>query len=380
MQISTDPINTLENLIAKNKTKNFSIYLVVVLAVLAFVALLPVITVDVSSQSRGIVRSVTDNVPVTTVVSGRLTFCSIRNNTIVKKGDTLLKISQQVLEADNQLQNSVLGTSNQLRDDIGKALAGNFSSISSASVRQEVMQFQSQQNELKSKLSLAQNTFNRNKTLYDKGIIARAEFEKHEFDLKLATQTLQSLVSQQKASWQNQRRELDNQVKNINGTVAKIKTEKSNYFVLSAIDGTIENSAGLQQGSYVNAGQSIANISPSNNLIVECTVSPSDIGLIRKNQAVKFQFDAFNYNQWGLAEGNVYQINNNITFQDKNAFFVVRCKLNNKTLQLKSGYKATIGKGMTLTTRYIITRRSLFELLFDKVDDWLNPKQLERTI
>ena len=115
---------------------------------------------------------------------------------------------------------------------------------------------------------MAQNTFNRNKTLYDKGIIARAEFEKHEFELKLATQTLQSLVSQQKANWQNQKRELDNQVKNINGTVAKIKTEKNNYFVLSPIDGTIENSAGLQQGSFVNAGQSIANISPSNNLIV----------------------------------------------------------------------------------------------------------------
>ena len=224
---------------------------------------------------------------------------------------------------------------------------------------------------------MAQNTFNRNKTLYDKGIIARAEFEKHEFELKLATQTLQSLVSQQKASWQNQKRELDDQVKNINGTVAKIKTEKNNYFVLSPIDGTIENSAGLQQGSFVNAGQSIANISPSNNLIVECSVAPNDIGLIRKNQAVKFQFDAFNYNQWGLADGNVYQINNNITFQDKSAFFVVRCKLKNNILQLKSGYKATIGKGMTLTTRYIITRRSLFELLFDKVDDWLNPKQLE---
>jgi hypothetical protein len=31
---------------------------------------------------------------------------------------------------------------------------------------------------------------------------------------------------------------------------------------------------------------------------------------------------------------------------------------------------------MTLTTRYIITRRSLFDLLFDKIDDWLNPKQI----
>ena len=380
MQFSSDPINTLENLYAKNKTKSISIYLVVELAIMVFLALLPVIKVDISSQSRRVVRSVTDNVPVTTVVSGKLTFCGIRNNAVVKKGDTLLKISPQVLEADNQLQNSVLGTSNQLRTDISKALADNFGSISSAAVRQEVMQFQSQQNELKSKLALAQTTFNRNKTLYDKGIIARAEFEKHEFDLKLVQQSLQSLISQQKASWQNQKRELDNQVKNINGTVAKIKTEKNNYFVLSPIDSTIENNSALQIGSFVNAGQSIANISPSNNLIVEYTVSPSDIDLIRNNQQVKFQFDAFNYNQWGLAEGNVYQINNNISFQDKNAFFVVRCKLNNKTLQLKSGYKAAIGTGMTLTTRYIITRRSLFELLFDKVDDWLNPKQLERTL
>jgi HlyD family secretion protein len=114
-------------------------------------------------------------------------------------------------------------------------------------------------------------------------------------------------------------------------------------------------------------------------LIVECTVSPSDIGLIRNNQKVKFQFDAFNYNQWGLLEGSVFQINNNLTIQQNQAFFTVRCKLNHKTLQLKSGYKASIGKGMTLTTRYIITRRSLFELLFDKVDDWLNSKQLEST-
>jgi HlyD family secretion protein len=34
-----------------------------------------------------------------------------------------------------------------------------------------------------------------------------------------------------------------------------------------------------------------------------------------------------------------------------------------------------VSKGMTLTTRYIISS-SLYELLFDKVDDWINPKQL----
>ena len=75
MNLSSDPINTLENLIAKNKTKRISIYLVVVLAIAVFIALLPVITVDISSQSRGIIRSKTDNVPVTPAVSGKFVYC-----------------------------------------------------------------------------------------------------------------------------------------------------------------------------------------------------------------------------------------------------------------------------------------------------------------
>ena len=75
MNLSSDPINTLENLIAKNKTKSISIYLVVVLAIAVFIAFLPVITVDISSQSRGIIRSKTDNVPVISAVSGKFVYC-----------------------------------------------------------------------------------------------------------------------------------------------------------------------------------------------------------------------------------------------------------------------------------------------------------------
>ena len=86
--------------------------------------------------------------------------------------------------------------------------------------------------------------------------------------------------------------------------------------------------------------------------------------------------DAFNYNQWGLLEGKVIDIDRNITIQGEQAFFKVRCALNTTAIKLQSGYKTHVSKGMTLTTRYIITRRSLYDLLFDKVDDWINPKQL----
>ena len=42
-------------------------------------------------------------------------------------------------------------------------------------------------------------------------------------------------------------------------------------------------------------------------------------------------------------------------------------------LQLKNGYKGQIGKGMTLTARFYLLDRTLWQLLFDRVDDWFNP-------
>jgi multidrug resistance efflux pump len=210
--------------------------------------------------------------------------------------------------------------------------------------------------------------------LYNKGILAKAEFEKHEYELRFTTQALQSYVNQQRVTWENQKTELEERIKNIEGTISKINVETHNYVILAPISGTIENFSGLQVDSYINASQPIATISAVDGLLVESIVAPNDIGLIHKDQKVKFQFDAFNYNQWGLLEGKVIDIDCNSTLLDNQTFFKVRCAINTTTIQLKSGYKTHLSKGMTLTTRYVIAKRSLFDLLFDKVDDWLNPK------
>jgi HlyD family secretion protein len=74
----------------------------------------------------------------------------------------------------------------------------------------------------------------------------------------------------------------------------------------------------------------------------------------------------------------VIDIDRNITIQGDQAFFKVRCSLNSIEMKLQSAYKTKVSKGMTLTSRYIITRRSLFDLLFDKMNNWLNPKQLAK--
>ena len=374
MNFSSDPINITENLNARNKTKSISIYIVVVLVVVLVLALLPVIQVDISSQSRGIVRSKTDNVPITSLVSGKITKIYIKNNGFVNKNDTLFVVSKDILESQKTLQDTLQNSVSLLLNDVSNLLKNNTSNLKTTSLKEDFYKYQAQKNEFQSKVSQAQINYNRYKTLFDKDVIAKAEYEKYLFELRFANQGLQSFVNQQKATWENQKQELEERIKNHKGTINNIETEAKNYIVLAPTNGTIENFMGLQTGSFINASQQIATLSPEDNLIVENTVSPNDIGLLQINQVVKFQLDAFNYNQWGLLEGKIIDIDKNITITENQAYFKVRCSVNNKNLQLKSGYKTAIAKGMTLTTRYIITRRSLYELLFDKVDDWLNPK------
>lgn len=376
MNFSSDPINTTENLIAKNKTKSISIYLVVIVAVIVFLALLPVIAIDISSQSRGIIRSKTDNVPLTSIVSGKITWIKLKNNAQITKGDTLIIIAKDGLETEKKTTDTLSSTISEYLMDVSNILVGKTNALKTSTAREDFYKYQSQKSELQSKVSQAQLNFNRYKILFDKGVIAKTEYEKYLYELRFANQAISSFVNQQKAAWETQKRDLEERIKNLKGAVDKIKVEENNYFILAPTTGTIEGFTGLQIGSFINASQPIATISPEDNLIVESAVSPDDIGLIMKNQKVKFQLDAFNYNQWGLLEGKVIDIDKNITIQENQTFFKVRCSLNSKTMKLKSGYKTEVSKGMTLTTRYIISRRSLFDLLFDKVDDWLNPKNL----
>jgi len=379
MNFSSDPVNTLEKLIAKNKTKNFSIYLLILLILIVFLALLPVIKVDISSQSRGIIRSKTDNVPVMAIVSGRVKLTLLKNNVFVQKGDTLLKVSKENLESDKRTQDLLSGSVSALLNDVSNLLQNKTNHLLTSAAREDLFKFKSGKSELQSKISQAQINHDRNRILYDKDIIAKADFEKIEYELHFNKQALQSYISQQKLTWENQKRDLEERLKSLNGTVSKINIESNNYMILAPISGTIENFSGIQTGSFINASQSIATISSADHLIVENNVSTSDIGLIKKNQKVKFQLDAFNYNQWGFLEGKVIDIDKNITIQGEQAFFKVRCALDSTTLKLKSGYQANVSKGMTLTTRYIVTRRSLFDLVFDKIDDWLNPKQIAKS-
>ena len=150
--------------------------------------------------------------------------------------------------------------------------------------------------------------------------------------------------------------------------------EKEQYVIKASATGTIQQLTGKYVGSSIQAGENLGIISPDSNLLVECYVSPQDIGFLRKDMHANFQINSFNYNQWGLASGKILNIANDFIIQNQKPVFKVQCLMDKTFLKLKTGYVGKIKKGMNLRARFIITRRSIYQLMYDKIDDWVNPK------
>ncbi len=354
-----------------------SIYLSSLLFIIAIFILLPFINIPITSSSRGTVRSMVENTKINVVVSGKVVFCSLqKNNQKISKGDTLfIVISEQLATQKTLQENQYMDFQTQLLDLI-KLTKGRYRGLQTGQYQRELSAMQEKIAQVKTQLSLAQKDYDRAKILYEKGVIARAEYEQIYYKHKGLTKQIASIKEQQMAQWQTQKRQVERQLRSLNSEITKINQEQKNYIITAPISGRLVNFSGLQKGNFIIQGQNVGEISPEQSLVVECFVLPKDIGFIHTGQKVKFQVDTYNYNQWGLLNGSVQEINQNITVnpQTGEGFFRVLCTMDKDYLQLKNGYKGQISKGMTLTTRFHLIDRTLWQLLFDRVDDWFNPK------
>ena len=185
---------------------------------------------------------------------------------------------------------------------------------------------------------------------------------------------------QQYNVWQAALTDYKSKLVELESNFYQTQQNKNLYTVTAPISGTLVSSVSTGQNSYLAAGQTIAELSPDTELRIECYVSPYDIGLLKVDSEVNFQIDAYNYNQWGMSHGRITDIAKDIEFVDNKAVFKVYCSIKTPQLALKNGYVGPLKKGMTLTAKFKLANRSLFDLLYDKVDDWINPGQHQTAI
>ncbi|MBE7179226.1 MAG: HlyD family efflux transporter periplasmic adaptor subunit, partial [Mucilaginibacter polytrichastri] len=168
-------------------------------------------------------------------------------------------------------------------------------------------------------------------------------------------------------------------VRSLKAESGQYQQDKDLYTIKAPLSGTVQDFKGVEPGGFVAANELIAEISPDAGLVAEMYVLPKDIGLLRKGTPTRFQVDAYNYNEWGMVTGKITSISTDSYTQEGQPYFKVRCKLDQNSLQLKNGHKGSLKKGMTVQARFFIARRTLFQLLYDKTDDWLNPNHANQT-
>jgi len=110
---------------------------------------------------------------------------------------------------------------------------------------------------------------------------------------------------------------------------------------------------------------SLEGVCPQTDLVVECYLSPSDMVLIKKDQKVKFGINAFKHSRWGFASGHIIRIYSNLVKINDLPMYRILCSLDETNLFLNKSTKAKLQKGMALTARFLVEKKSLLELLFD---------------
>ena len=370
---------THEAYLPKVSAKGQLIYCTLLGLVIVALISLPFIYVDISVRSMGEIRTISEKTDVSSLVGGKIAWIRIKENQKVLKGETLISLETDVLDSKLRLNRLQQSEKKAFIYDLGRLVVldsvtlFHVSRFESSLYAQQYSQFkynlleniQHQQKELKE--------LKADRALYGEKVIAMRDYDAKEFEFNKLTAQYRLLLEKQTTSWQG---ELNTHKATLTQLIAEeqqLKEEQKQYNIQAPVSGTIQKALGKYPGSYASPGETFCTISPNDSLWAECYVSPSEIGFLEKGMVADFQINAFNYNDWGMLKGYVVDIADDYVVIGNEPVFKVKCVVPDLSLTLKSGRVAKVKKGMTFQSRFLVTRRNLYQLIYDKADDWLNP-------
>ncbi|MRS02190.1 HlyD family efflux transporter periplasmic adaptor subunit [bacterium] len=371
----------LEGYIGKVTTRSRLIYWVVIIILVTAIIAMPLVYVDVAVPARGIFQSEIERQPIYAPNNGQVVQTAIKKGKLVNKGDTLLTIGSDAIQAELLAVNQRIDENNLAIQDLNCLLTVKLLKDKISLSHIVTKRYYAEYINLSRLLALQAQTYHqiksdyeRKKTLHEQKIIADADYEVSYFNFRAEEEKLNQSVAQALAKWELDLAQRKNDSIILHAELQRCNEEIKNRFVLAPLSGTIIQSADIQRGTFVYNNQQIAEITPVGDIQALCYVSPGDIGLVRPGLPVLLQVDALKYTEWGSLKANIIDVSNDLIIDNnQSAYFRIICKPEQDYLSLKNGVRADIIKGMSFNARIVVTQRSLFNLMFDKVDDWLNP-------
>ncbi len=363
--IKFEEFESFKNLYYKDGKKPLNLILFIFIILLVVIIFLPW-TQNIQTQGFVNARNPEQRPQaIQTVISGKIESWFVKEGDRVKKGDTILQISE--IKSEYFDTNLVERTQEQIDAKASSlesyqlkinALERQYNSLESAkNLKQKQIQIKIRQ--IRNQISIdsmnlttiinehaiALNQQERVKELYDKGLKSLSELQEkqvkyQQMSAKLVMQENKLLNEQNELTnyfielsrieqeyfdkmtkSQSERQSAISEQLNTEAIIAKLRNElanyqmrKNQYFVLAPQDGFITHTLNQGIGEIIKEGAEVATISPSESqLAVELYIKPQDLPLIENGQKVRMQFDgwpAFVISGWpeattGVFEGNV---------------------------------------------------------------------------
>ena len=364
------------SLFSESRSTGILYYLVLVVVVLCFAALF-FIKIDVFVSAPGIIKPKEDHTVITTTTSGFIHPVKLAPNAAVSKGDTLFVVRSESISVKQPALENRKAELTTMLSDLRKLTTRDPRSITlgSAYYQQDVLYFLSQMDDAEAKQKQAESAYLRARKLFEAQIIPQSDFEPVELSYKQATLAAQNVRDYQTRQWQADLVNYGNELREVEAQLNQIRIQDTEAVICSPVTGTIQQVQTLFDGSFIQAGQQIADISPEGDLLAECYIQPRDIGFLHPGMSGRMQVSAFNYSEWGVLHATVDDVYDDVSVSadGMQSYYKVYCLLDSDHLTLKNGFKGYIKKGMTVYANFTVTRRTLFQLLYDKLDNWLNP-------
>ncbi|ANN60737.1 HlyD family efflux transporter periplasmic adaptor subunit [Mesorhizobium loti] len=355
-----------------------AIYKVVVLSVVAALLSLPFITISVSVQSAGIIRPTVEKTPLVAPVSGRISRILAAENDLVAQGQEILALDDGVVEEKLRALTGDIRAKSDFARDLETLISSGTQAkdpirLLTETATAERAHFLNLVRENQYDRGHAAAELQRAKRLLSAAVAPAKAVEEKAFALQNVEIQGEILARRKFAEWNQQLSDVNLRLEELTAALHQLESERDLTLIRAPVSGALEQFSGLTSSSYVQAGQTVAWVSPDGELVAEIFVSPNDIGFVRPGQSVRLQVDAFNYNQWGVIDATVLDVAHDFTLHDGRPAFKVRCALSRRHLALKHGVIGNLKKGMTVRARFLLGDRTVLELLYNEVDDWLNP-------
>ena len=366
-------LKSLENIYHINKKSNVAKWFLFTFLAFVFIMFLPW-TQNIKTQGN-VNTLFQEQRPqkLNSPIPGRIIKWYVKNGDVVKKGDTILQISEikddyldpllvertqeqvQAKKGVREYYNAKISTTeNQIAAiTASKDLKLNQIKIKIAQLQNKLKAEQAELIAVNNELKIAQDQLNRQNKMYEEGLVSLTQLQQRNVSYQNAlakktsaenklAQTQQEIAAQnieQNAVIQEYTEKLSKtegdrfqsmgQVAGSTGDIAKLenqvatyKVRKGLYYILATQDGQITQLTKAGIGEIVKDAETIGIIVPKNiDYIAEIYVKPVDLPLIRENQKVMLTFDGFPaivFSGWpnssyGTFSGKIIAIENSIS-------------------------------------------------------------------